>query len=109
MSNQWHGKQNRCLRETERLQAVDRYYIDEGARLLELAGNAQRLFAKQETREKGRLLNFLLSNCTWGMGRWSPPSGNRLLLAEIVMIASRAAAAETAKTAKTEIWLSFLL
>jgi site-specific DNA recombinase len=40
------------LREIERLQAADRPYVDEGVRLLELAWNAQRLFAKQEPREK---------------------------------------------------------
>jgi hypothetical protein len=33
-----------------------------------VARNAQRLFAAQEPREKRRLLNFLLSNCTWEDG-----------------------------------------
>jgi site-specific DNA recombinase len=42
--------------------------MDEGVQLLELARNAQRLLAKQEPREKRRLLNFLLSNCTWEDG-----------------------------------------
>jgi site-specific DNA recombinase len=37
-------------------------------RLLELARNAQRLFEKQEPREKCRLLNFVVSNCTWKRG-----------------------------------------
>jgi site-specific DNA recombinase len=30
---------------------------------------AQRLFARQEPREKRRLLTFLLSNCTWDNGQ----------------------------------------
>jgi hypothetical protein len=34
----------------------------------EIARNAQRPFAKQEPREKRRLLNFVLSNCTWEDG-----------------------------------------
>ena len=68
MSNQWREEQNRCQREIERLQAADRSYMDEGVQLLELARNAQMLFAKQEPREKRRLLNFLLSNCTWEDG-----------------------------------------
>src|ERR1700722_937362 len=34
----------------------------------DLARNAQRLFAKQEPREKRRLLNFVRSNCTWEDG-----------------------------------------
>ena len=68
MSNQWREDQNRCLREIERHQAADQSYMDEGVQLLELARNAQRLFATQEPREKRRLLNFVLSNCTWEDG-----------------------------------------
>jgi site-specific DNA recombinase len=79
MSNQWREEQNRCLREIERLQAADRSYMDEGVQLLELAQNAQRLFAKQEPREKRRLLNFLLSNCTWEDGEVAAPSANPLI------------------------------
>jgi hypothetical protein len=33
-----------------------------------LARNAQRLFERQEPRQKRRLLNFVLSNCTWEDG-----------------------------------------
>ena len=51
MSNQWREEQNRCLSEIERLQAADRSYMGEGAQLLELARNAQRLFAKQDARK----------------------------------------------------------
>jgi site-specific DNA recombinase len=39
-----------------------------GIALDDLARNAQRLFAMQEPREKRRLLNFVLSNCTWEDG-----------------------------------------
>jgi site-specific DNA recombinase len=106
MSNQWREEQNRCLREIERLQAADRSYMDEGVQLLELARNAERLFAKQEPREKRRLLNFLLSNCTWEDGEvvatFRQPFDQ---LAETVVSASRAAVGGKAKTAKTEIWL----
>ena len=42
--------------------------MDEGVQILELARNAQRLFEKQEPREKRRLLNFVLSNCSWEDG-----------------------------------------
>ncbi|MBV9859840.1 MAG: hypothetical protein JO038_07035 [Alphaproteobacteria bacterium] len=42
--------------------------MDKGVQLLELARNAERLFAKQEPLEKRRLLNFLLSNCAWEDG-----------------------------------------
>ncbi len=68
MSNQWREEQARCQREIERHQNADKSYLDEGVALLDLARNAQRLFAMQEPREKRRLLNFVLSNCTWEDG-----------------------------------------
>jgi site-specific DNA recombinase len=68
MSNQWREEQNRCQREIDRHQNADKSYLEEGVALLEFARNAQRLFAKQEPREKRRLLNFLLSNSTWEDG-----------------------------------------
>jgi hypothetical protein len=109
MSNQWRDEQNRHLREIERHQQADRSYMDEGVRILELAQNAQRLFAKQEPREKRRLLNFVLSNCTWEHGdviaTFRQPFD---LLAETAVTAARAAADHGAKSSKTEIWLPFL-
>src|SRR5580698_9324270 len=46
MSNQWREEQNRCQREVERHQNADKSYKDESVALLDLARNAQRLFAK---------------------------------------------------------------
>jgi site-specific DNA recombinase len=81
MSNQWREEQNGCLREIERRQNANKSYKKEGVALLDLARNAQRLFAKQEPREKRRLLNFVLSNCTWEDGEVITtvryPCGNR--------------------------------
>ncbi len=65
MSTSWREEQTRCLREIERHQAANKSYMDEGVQLLELARNARPLFEKQEPREKRRLLNFLVSNCSW--------------------------------------------
>ena len=65
---EWRAEQNRCLREIERHEAAEQSYMDEGVQILELAQNAQRLFEQQEPREKRRLLNFVLSNCTWEDG-----------------------------------------
>ena len=106
MSNQWREEQNRCLREIERLQAADRSYMIEGVQLLELARNAQRLFAKQEPREKRRLLNFLLSNCTWEDGNVVATFRQPFdVLAETTVSAAHAAGAEVPRSAETEIWL----
>ncbi|MGB7857257.1 MAG: hypothetical protein WBL48_15310 [Pseudolabrys sp.] len=74
--------------------------------LLELARNAQMLFAKQEPREKRRLLNFLLSNCTWEDGAAVATFRKPFdLLAETVAGAERTATDNGAKTAKSENWL----
>jgi len=104
MSNQWREEQNRCLREIERHQSADKSYMDEGVQLLELARNAQRLFAKQEPREKRRLLNFVLSNCTWEDGEVVATFRQPFdMLAETTATAARLKADETAKSAKSEI------
>jgi site-specific DNA recombinase len=68
MSAQWREEQNRCLREIARHESAEQSYMDEGVQILELAQNAQELFEKQEPREKRRLLNFVISNCTWEDG-----------------------------------------
>ena len=49
-------------------QAANQTYFDEGIKIFELAQNAYTLFLKQKPLEKRRLLNFLLSNCTWKHG-----------------------------------------
>ena len=70
MSNQWREEQNRCQREIEQHQEANKSYMDEGVQLLELARNAQLLFAKQEPREKRRLLNFVCRTAPGGMAKW---------------------------------------
>ena len=72
---------------------ADKSYMDEGVQLLELARNAQRLFERQEPREKRRLLNFVLSNCTWEDGEVVATFRQPFdLLAETTVSAARVAA-----------------
>jgi site-specific DNA recombinase len=109
MSRQWREEQNRCLREIEKHQEADQSYMDEGVQLLELARNAQRLFIKQQPREKRRLLNFLLSNCTWEDGEVVASFRQPFdLLAETTALAASQKAGKRTKTAKSEIWLGRL-
>ncbi len=68
MAAQWRDEQARCLQDIERHQNANRSYMDEGVRLLELAQSARRLFDRQEAREKRRLLDFVVSNCSWKDG-----------------------------------------
>jgi site-specific DNA recombinase len=97
MSNQWREEQARCQREIARHLNADKSYLTEGIALLDLARNAQRLFAKQEPREKRRLLKFLLSNTTWKDGELTATFRQPFdLLAENVM-ARRIDDAQSAK------------
>ncbi len=106
MSNQWRAEQNRCQREIDQHQKAEKSYMDEGIQILELARNAQRLFERQEPRQKRRLLNFLLSNCLWKGGEivatFSQPFD---LLAETTLIAASQKATGTMVSARNEIWL----
>jgi site-specific DNA recombinase len=68
MAAQWRDEQGRCLRDIERHQNANRSYLEEGIHLLELAQSARRLFDRQEAREKRRLLDFVVSNCSWKGG-----------------------------------------
>jgi hypothetical protein len=106
MSAQWREQQNSCLREIARHESAEQSYLDEGVQILELAQNAQRLFARQEPREKRRLLNFVLSNCTWEDGQVVATLRQPFdMLAETTAMVASREAADTSKSAKTEIWL----
>ena len=77
MAGQWREEQTRCLRDIERHQEAEQSYMDEGVRILELARNAQSPVRTPARREKRRLLNFVLSNCSWEDGevrRHLPPT-----------------------------------
>jgi site-specific DNA recombinase len=71
MAAQWRDEQARCLQDIERHQNANQSYLDEGIHLLELAQSAGRLFERQESQEKRRLLNFVVSNCSWKGGELS--------------------------------------
>jgi site-specific DNA recombinase len=105
MSAQWRAEQDRCLQLIEQHQSADQSYLEEGVRILELARNSRRLFEKQEPREKRRLLDFVVSNCTWKDGKLAPALRQPFdLLAQTTAAAAQAEAAGGAKLAKTEIW-----
>ena len=106
MSAEWRAEQDRCLREIGRHQSADQSYLKEGVRILELARNAQRLFKKQEPREKRRLLNFVVSNCSWKGGELTVALRQPFdLLAATSAIAAQSTAGNRSNLAKSEIWL----
>jgi hypothetical protein len=69
LAAKWRDEQAECLRLIRQHQTANESYMAEGVRLLELARNARNLFECQKATEKRRLLDFLVSNCTWGNGR----------------------------------------
>ena len=109
MLAEWREEQNRCLRDIERHQNAEQSYMNEGVALLELARNAQSLFERQDAREKRRLLNFVLSNCTWDDGEVVATFRQPFdLLAETTTIASLSGGNDGGNSAKSEIWLGNL-
>ena len=106
MASQWRAEQTRCLRDIERHQGAEQSYMNSGVRILELARNAQALFERQPAREKRRLLNFLLSNCTWEDGEvvatFCQPFD---LLAETTVNDARSMAAANGNSSRNDIWL----
>ncbi len=106
MSGEWRAEQDRCLREIERHQNADQSYLEEGLRILELARNAQRLFEAQEPRQKRRLINFVVSNCSWKGGELTVSLRQPFdLLAETAAIDPQAAPEGRPPLTKSEIWL----
>ena len=108
MAGEWREEQRRLQREIDRHETAEQSYMDEGVQILELAQNAQRLFEQQEPRQKRRLLNFLLSNCSWEDGEVIATFRQPFdLLAETTAIVARHSAGDTANSAKRENWLAF--
>ena len=109
MSAQWREEQDRCQREIARHESAEQSYMDEGVQILELARNAQKLFERQQPREKRRLLNFVLSNCSWEDGEVIATFRQPFdLLAQTAAIATHAAAISDSNSVKSEIWLGDL-
>ena len=105
-AGEWRAEQNRLQREIDRHEVAEQSYMEEGVQILELARNAQGLFERQEPRQKRRLLNFLLSNCSWEDGEVRATFRQPFdLLAETTAIAARQKAGSATNSAKSEIWL----
>ena len=106
MASAWRSEQADCCRLIAQHEAANQSYMAEGVRLLELARNARTLFEKQEAREKRRLLDFLVSNCSWKGGQLTAEFRQPFdSLADTAMAAANAAAANESESAKSEIWL----
>jgi site-specific DNA recombinase len=72
LSGEWRAEQGRLLDTIHQHQNANVAYFAEGAQLLELASRSQELFARQEPGEKRKLLDCVLSNCSWKDGALTP-------------------------------------
>jgi hypothetical protein len=87
-------------------QTANHSYIEEGVRLLELAHNAHALFESQPPKKKRKLLDFVLSNCTWKQGELTAKYRQPFdLLAVSVASEQQRVAGGSAETARNDIWL----
>jgi len=68
MSLQWRDEIDRCQGDIMRHEDASNAYMDEGVALLALSQKAHRLVNSTSGIERRRLLNFVLSNCTWRDG-----------------------------------------
>ncbi len=71
-SAEWREEQRDILKAMDQHSMAAQSYMEEGVALLELANRAADLFEQQPASEKRRLLDFVLSNCTWANGELTP-------------------------------------
>ena len=62
---QWRESQIRLRAAIERHESANQFYLDEGCRILELASKAYDMWLQQDQTGKRKLLDIILSNCTF--------------------------------------------
>ena len=67
-STEWRQEPATVRQTLEQHEQANQSDLQEGVAILELANRAAELFEKQSAGEKRRLLDFVLSNSTWGNG-----------------------------------------
>ena len=70
--SEWRQEQKQLRDSIAEHELANQRYVSEGVMLLELANQASALFAAQPASEKRRLLDFVLSNCSWKAGELTP-------------------------------------
>jgi site-specific DNA recombinase len=105
-AGEWRGEQWRILEAIEAHQTANEVYFDDGVRVLSLARRAHLLFRQQEPREKRRLLDFVISNCTWKDRKLQATYRQPFdLLAVHARVDRSMAEAGTPLSGRTENWL----
>lgn len=71
-SAEWRQEKADILRKIQVHEKADKNYMDQGIKILELAQTAYKLYQRQVSSEKRRLLNFVFSNSTFKDGKIQP-------------------------------------
>lgn len=100
---EWRAEPDSILSQIAAHTGANQNYIEEGVRLLELAQGAQALFEKQPALEKRKLLDFLLSNCTWKGGELTVQFRRPFDMLAVVAQAQQTAICGTATTSGTSV------
>jgi len=109
LAGAWRADQHRLLCAIEDQRPATEASPEDGARLLELAGQCQELFARQPAAEKRKLLDFALSNCSWAGGTltpvFRPPFDLLVETNKSALRPSQRAWGETQNAARFDLWL----
>ena len=68
----WRQEQAAIQQKLDSLRGADQAYLNQCVQLLELVQRAVTLYEKQTAKEQRKLLDFVLSNCTWKDGQLTP-------------------------------------
>ena len=105
-ATEMRAAQAAITREIQAHQTANRGYIEEGVQLLELAHNAHALFETRPATEKRKLLDFVLSNCTWKGGQLTAKYRQPFdVLAVAVASEQQQKAVGSAETGRFDNWL----
>ena len=103
---EYRSEQARIMREIEAHGTANQTYIEDGVRLLEIAQRARDLFESKPPAEKRKLLNFVLSNCSWKDRELTVEYRHPFELLAVAVASEKQQAGEgIAKTAESGIWL----
>jgi len=105
-ASEWGSEQARIRQDIEQHEGANQTYLEEGLRVLELARRAHELFQKQPANEKRRMLDFVLSNCSWKDGKLTATFRQPFdIIAGTVANDQAARAAGDDSNDRSEIWL----
>ncbi|WP_235362823.1 hypothetical protein [Brevundimonas diminuta] len=102
----WREERDRCLKDIERHHSADDEYIDNGIALIRLGREAHDLFERASASEKRRVLNLVLSNCSWAHGELTAKFRQPFdLLSETIAQSTLPKKGETGDLPENEKWL----